>query len=196
MTKKLSIEDTVDLPGFNTKIPHLGLGVYMTRGTKCTNAIVAAIKSGYRHIDSAQYYSNEAETGEGVRESGIPREQIFVTTKQMQPAEDVERTYNELKQSIDRTGLGYIDMFLIHTPGSGSHGRKIMWAALERLNKEGKAKAIGVSNYGVHHLREMKEYATVYPPALNQIEVCKVNLAAGENADCVASSMVSAEGYC
>lgn len=176
MAKKFSIEDTLLLPGSNIKIPRLGLGVYMTSGTKCTNAIVAAIKSGYRHIDSAQYYNNEAETGEGVRKSGIPREQIFVTTKLMQPAGDVERTYKELKQSVDRTGLGYIDLFLIHTPGSGTKGRKIMWAALERLNKEGKAKAIGVSNYGVHHLKEMKDYATVYPPALNQIEVCWINV--------------------
>ena len=110
--------------------------------------------------------------GDGVRKSGVPREEIFVTTKIMSPAGSVEKSYAAIKHSIEKMGLGYVDCFLIHTPGSGTSGRKELWAALERLQREGLSKTIGVSNYGVSHLKEMKEYAKAYPPCLNQIEVC------------------------
>ena len=166
-----TIEDTVSLPATGNKIPRLGLGVFNARGSKCTDAIVAAVKSGYRHVDSAQFYHNEAETGEGVRKSGIARSEIFVTTKMMGPAGGVDETYAALKASVEKIGIDYVDLFLIHTPGSSSQGRRTLWKALEKLNSEGLAKDIGVSNYGVHHLKEMKDYAKVYPPAVNQIEV-------------------------
>ena len=80
-----------------------------------------------------------------------------------------------MKNSIDKIGIDYVDCFLIHSPGSGTSGRKELWAALERLQKDGLTKTIGVSNYGVSHLKEMKDYAKVYPPCLNQIEVSKNN---------------------
>ena len=168
---KFTLQDTVSLPPTNTPIPRLGLGVFTAKGSKCVNAVSAAIQHGYRHIDSAQWYGNEREVGEGVRQSGVPRDQIFVTTKIMSPAGSVDKSYNALKNSVTKMGFEYVDCFLIHTPGSGPEGRRELWAALERLQKDGLSKTIGVSNYGVSHLEEMKDYAKSYPPCLNQIEV-------------------------
>ncbi|KAI4146780.1 MAG: hypothetical protein LQ340_005817 [Diploschistes diacapsis] len=167
---KYALQDTVPLPPTNTPIPRLGLGVYKAKGSKCAAAVSAALEHGYRHVDTAQGYGNEAEVGESVRQSGLPREQVFVTTKILSPAGSPEKTYAALKGSVEKLGLGYVDCYLIHTPGSGLEGRKELWAALEKLQKEGLSKTIGVSNYGVHHLKEMKEYAKSYPPCLNQIE--------------------------
>jgi diketogulonate reductase-like aldo/keto reductase len=172
---KYSITDKIPLPPTSHPIPRLGLGVYLAKGSKCTNAIAAALAAGYRHIDTAAYYGNEKETGAAVLSSNIPREEIFVTTKILRPvggSENVDETYAAAKAGVQRTGLDYVDLFLIHTPDSGPKGRRTLWKALERLQKEGLTKTIGVSNYGVHHLQEMKEYANVYPPAVNQIEVC------------------------
>ena len=168
---KYTLQDTVSLPPNNVAIPRLGLGVFMAKGPKCATAVSAALKCGYRHIDSAQYYGNEVEVGQGVRNSGVQRDQIFVTTKIMSPAGSVEKSFAAVKRSVEKMGIGYVDCFLIHTPGSGSQGRRELWSALEKLQKEGLTKTIGVSNYGVHHLEEMKEYAKIYPPCLNQIEV-------------------------
>ena len=169
---KYTLQDTVPLPQGNIKIPRLGLGVFMAKGDKCVKAVSSAIKAGYRHIDSAYYYGNEREVGEGVRQSGLPREQIFVTSKIVTYPGSLDSSYQAIKESVGAMGLGYVDCFLIHTPGVGAEGRRNIWAALEKLQKEGHVKAIGVSNYGVHHLKEMKDYAKVYPPCLNQIEVC------------------------
>lgn len=192
-----TIQDTVSLPPSGNPIPRLGLGVYRATGNKCVNAIVAAMKAGYRHVDSAQFYHNEAETGEGVRKSGVPRSEIFVTTKMMQPTGSADETYADLKASVEKTGLGYVNLFLIHSPQSGPQGRRTLWAALERLKEEGLTKDIGVSNYGVHHLKEMKEYARVYPPATNQIEVrYQISLGSKVVLIGIASSLVPAEGYC
>ena len=168
---KYTLQDTVSLPPNNVAIPRLGLGVFMAKGSKCATAVSAALKCGYRHIDSAQYYGNEVEVGQGVRDSGVERDQIFVTTKIMSPAGSVEKSFAAVKSSVEKMGIGYVDCFLIHTPGSGSQGRRELWSALEKLQKEGLTRTIGVSNYGVHHLKEMKEYAKIYPPCLNQIEV-------------------------
>ena len=106
-----------------------------------------------------------------MRQSGIPRDQIFVTTKVPSAAGSVEKSYASVKGSVEKMGLGYVDCFLIHSPNSGPKGRQELWSALEKLQSEGLTKTIGVSNYGVHHLKEMKEYAKSYPPCLNQIEV-------------------------
>ncbi|MCJ1324895.1 hypothetical protein MMC10_001557 [Thelotrema lepadinum] len=167
---KYTLQDTVSLPPNSIPIPRLGLGVFMAKGSKCVTAVSAALKCGYRHIDSAQYYGNEVEVGQGVRDSGLKRDEVFVTTKIMSPAGSVEESYATVKSSIEKMQIGYVDCFLIHTPGSGPQGRRELWSALEKLQKDGLTKTIGVSNYGVHHLKEMKEYAKSYPPCLNQIE--------------------------
>lgn len=173
MSPKLSNNSTLPLPNLSTTIPQLGFGIYEANGEKCVSACVAALKAGYRHIDSAQYYQNEKEMGEAVRQSGLKRSEVFLTTKVLFAAGSVDKTYQSCLESVNKIDGedGYVDLFLIHNQTFGSAKRKECWLALERLHKEGKAKAIGVSNFGIGSLKEMKEYATVWPPAANQIEV-------------------------
>lgn len=113
-------------------------------------------------------YGNEKETGAAVRDSGIKREEVYVTTKMLSPAGSEEETYARLKKSVETIGLGYVDLFLIHSSrqANGAADRKHLWSQLQKLQKAGLAKSIGVSNYGVNHLKEMDS-----PPAVNQIEL-------------------------
>ena len=154
-------------------IPRLGFGVYRSPADQCTQSCLEALAAGYRHIDTAQFYGNESEVGNALRASGVPREQVFVTTKILSPAGSVDANYDKLRASVDKIAGpdGYVDLFLIHSSKSGPTGRKQMWQALERLFEEGRTKSIGVSNYGVQHIEEMKAYAKVWPPQVNQIEV-------------------------
>jgi diketogulonate reductase-like aldo/keto reductase len=170
-----TFHDTVALPNSKLTIPRMGFGVYLAAPEVTAFAVKTALKLGYRHIDTAQCYFNEAEVGEGVRASGIPRSEIYITTKIMGPEGGDEETYERCKQSVEEIGLGYVDLFLIHTPDISREGREECWRALERLMKEGLTKSIGVSNYGAKHIREMKKYAKIYPPAVNQIEVSFLN---------------------
>lgn len=113
--------------------------------------------------------------GEAVRRSGIPRKEIFLTTKILSTAGSPEKTYHKCLDSVQRVDeeeSGYVDLFLIHSPSAGPAKIKEMWGALERLYEEGRAKAIGVSNFGVGHVEGMKEWAKVWPPHVNQLEVC------------------------
>ncbi|KAL1991722.1 hypothetical protein VTN49DRAFT_5030 [Thermomyces lanuginosus] len=173
MSGKLAITDLVPLPNSTVQIPRLGFGVYRAVGDKCVEATKTALKVGYRHIDSAQFYGNEAEVGRAVRESGLPRNEVFITTKIMTPAGSPDATYRKLVESVDKIAGkdGYVDLFLIHSSKSGESGRKELWQALERLLEEGRTRSIGVSNYGVKHIEEMKAYAKVWPPHVNQIEL-------------------------
>lgn len=173
MSTQFAITDVLPLPNSNVQIPRLGFGVYRAHDQKCVQACLDALKVGYRHIDTAQFYGNEKEVGEAVRQSGIPREEVFITTKIMTPGGSPQATYEKLLNSVEKIAGkdGYVDLFLIHSTSSGAAGRKEMWQALERLYEEGKTRSIGVSNYGVKHLEEMKAYAKVWPPHVNQIEV-------------------------
>lgn len=113
--------------------------------------------------------------GDAVRKSGIPRNEVFLTTKILSAAGSADATYRKCLDSvnlIDDGQNGYVDLFLIHSPSPGPAKRREMWGALERLYREGRAKAIGVSNFGVGHVEEMKEWAKVWPPHVNQLEVC------------------------
>jgi len=170
-----AITDTLPLPNVPARIPRLGFGVYRSPTNQCVTSCLKALEAGYRHIDTAQFYANEAEVGEAIRKSGIPRDQIFATTKILSPAGSPEATYDKLLASVEKVGGpgGYVDLFLIHSSGSGSAGRKQLWQALERLYEEGKAKAIGVSNFGVKHIEELKQGSKVWPPHVNQIEVSR-----------------------
>ncbi|KAF8244723.1 putative aldo-keto reductase [Wilcoxina mikolae CBS 423.85] len=169
---ELTLTSTVEVPNSRAPLlrPNIGFGVYQSPPGVCKQSCLAALQFGYRQIDTAQYYENEAEVGEAVRESGIPREEVFITTKVMSPRGSVEKTLERCRQSVKEIGLGYVDLFLIHTPSSGPKGRKELWQALEKLLEEGGTKAIGVSNYGVRHLEEMKTYSTTMPVS-NQIEL-------------------------
>ncbi|KAI1417240.1 Aldo/keto reductase [Hypoxylon sp. FL1857] len=168
-----SLADTLTLSNSH-RIPQLGFGVYKSPPELCVRSCLAALECGYRHIDTAQYYGNEAEVGQAVRRSGIPREDIFLTTKILSPASSVDETYRKALESVkklDPRDYGYVDLFLIHSPSSGSEGRAKLWQALERLYEEGRAKSIGVSNFGIGHIEGLKAKAKVWPPHVNQIEL-------------------------
>jgi diketogulonate reductase-like aldo/keto reductase len=174
MSSNYSITDLLPLPNSSVKIPRLGFGVYRSPPAQTKQSSLKALQVGYRHIDTAQFYANEKEVGEAIRESGLARSEIFVTTKILSPAGSPEATYKKIVDSVDKISGkdGYIDLFLIHSSSSGSSGRKELWQALEKLLEEGRTKSIGVSNFGVKHIEEMKAYAKVWPPHVNQIEVC------------------------
>jgi diketogulonate reductase-like aldo/keto reductase len=146
-------------------IPQLGLGVWQTRaGATCEAAVLAALEAGYRHIDTAAMYGNEESVGAAIRMSGIPRENIFVTTKLWNS--DHGNPARALETSLRKLKLDYIDLYLIHYP---VRERRQIWRALEALRAEGKARSIGVSNFTIRHLTELlAETKTV--PAVNQVE--------------------------
>ncbi|EJT99856.1 Aldo/keto reductase [Dacryopinax primogenitus] len=171
---QLTLQSAVKLnSGYS--MPLLGFGVWASPGHLTAQSCVYALQAGYRHIDTAQMYRNESEVGDGVREfckqSGVKRENIFVTTKMSAPEASHDETMTALKASVDKIGLdGYVDLFLIHSPRSGPEGRQALWKAMEQLHAEGKARSIGVSNYGPSHFEEMRAYAKIWP-AVNQIEL-------------------------
>jgi diketogulonate reductase-like aldo/keto reductase len=201
MSAKLAITDLLPLPNTSTKIPRLGFGVYQSSTSQCVQSCLNALKAGYRHIDTAQFYANEAEVGRAVKQSGIKRSDVFLTTKILSAAGSVQKSYEKCKASVEKIDPGeggYVDLFLIHSASGGKEKRKEMWQALERLYEDGKARSIGVSNFGVGHIEEMKGYAKVWPPQVNQIEVgcCQCWLGVRLNADLggsTASSLVPAE---
>lgn len=174
--KPFTITSTFTLPNSTVKIPRLGFGVFESHGQQCVAAVLTALKAGYRHIDTAQYYENEKEVGEAVRQSGLKRADIFITTKIEYGKEgSVEETYQCVLDSVKAIDGedGYVDMFLVHTADIGRAHRKEVWLTLERLLEVGKARSIGVSNYGIGHIEEMKQYAKIWPPMVNQIEVSR-----------------------
>jgi diketogulonate reductase-like aldo/keto reductase len=149
-------------------MPWLGFGTFRAEeGTQARDAVVYALESGYRSIDTAAIYENEASVGEGIRESGIAREEIFVTTKVWNSDQGYESTLRAFDASLERLGLEYLDLYLIHWPVKGKY--KDTWRALEKIYEEKRARAIGVSNFMVHHLKDLLGDAQVKPMA-NQVE--------------------------
>lgn len=170
----LTISDTLPLHDSSVRIPQLGFGVYQSAPNQCTKSCLNALKAGYRHIDTAQYYLNEAEVGEALRQTDIPRSEVFITTKILGAGGSVQKSYQKCVESIQKIDSknDYVDLFLIHSASGSKEKRKEMWLALEQLYKEGKAKSIGVSNWGIGHIEEMKSYAKeVTVPHVNQIEL-------------------------
>lgn len=166
----LTLKSTVKLHS-GTPIPVLGFGVFESPPKVTHASVTAALAAGYRHVDSAQYYENEEQVGTAIKASGIPRNEIFVTTKILNPVnESVQETYDSCKSSVEKTGLGYLDLFLIHTPSSGPQGRQMMWSALQKLKSDGLVKNIGVSNFGIRHIIELLD-AGGDLPTVNQIEL-------------------------
>ena len=150
------------------EIPVLGLGVYqLSAGRVAQEAVKFALQTGYRHIDTAAVYGNERDVGAAVRDSGIPREDIFVTTKLWNNDHGYERAIKACNHSLSLLGFDYVDLYLIHWPVSGL--RMESWRALTTLQKEGKCRAIGVSNYTIKHLQELMESSPVVP-SVNQVE--------------------------
>jgi diketogulonate reductase-like aldo/keto reductase len=137
-------------------------------GAQTKGAVLMALRAGYRHIDTARIYGNEADVGEAVRESGIPREEIFVTTKLWNEDQGYDSARRAFDASLVRLGLEYVDLYLIHWPVPGK--RSESWRALEAIAAEGRARSIGVSNFLVPHLEELLGSAKEVPAA-NQIEL-------------------------
>lgn len=174
------------LAGTAAAMPRVGLGVYQLRGEDCARACLAALEAGYRHIDTAQLYGNEADVGRALQEwlgrTGAGRGELFLTTKIGRCEGSAEKTYRSALRSVQRVAGegGYVDLFLVHRP---VERRREIWAALERLVDEGRVRAVGVSNFRAGELEEMRAYARVWPPSVNQIEVSSRNPAPTPNPD-------------
>nr|WP_146223188.1 aldo/keto reductase [Ureibacillus chungkukjangi] len=154
------------------KMPWFGLGVFkVEEGPELVNAVKAAIKNGYRSIDTAAIYGNEEGVGkgikEGLQEAGISREELFVTSKVWNADLGYESTLAAFETSLAKLDLEYLDLYLIHWPVEGKY--KDAWRALETLYKEGRIKAIGVSNFQIHHLEDLMKDAEI-KPMINQVE--------------------------
>jgi diketogulonate reductase-like aldo/keto reductase len=149
-------------------MPRIGLGVFRAAATETREAVASALALGYRHVDSARIYGNEAETGAAVLDSGIPRAEVFVTTKLWNQDHGYDRALSAFETSRAALGLDVVDLYLIHWPVQKL--RLESWRALERLYEEGAVRAIGVSNFMVPHLEELAARANVMPH-VNQIEV-------------------------
>ena len=166
MVNNLSINDKAKLNN-GLEIPYLGLGVYLIKGKSVLESIQWALEAGYRHIDTAKFYENESEVGLAVRNSLIPRSEIFITTKLWNDDHGYDNARKAFYKSLERFGFDYVDLFLIHWPGGNK--REETWRALESLYKEGVCKSIGVSNYTINHLTNTLENAEIMPQ-LNQVE--------------------------
>lgn len=166
------IQETVSLR-HGGPMPCLGLGVFrIPDGEAVQNAVTWALEAGYRHLDTAAAYRNERGVGQAVRESGLRRKELFVTTKLWNEDHGYDRALRAFDRSLERLGLEGVDLYLVHWPVEGA--RLETWKALERLLEEGRTRAIGVSNYMVHHLDELLASCHV-PPAVNQVELHPFN---------------------
>ncbi|MCI4368211.1 MAG: aldo/keto reductase [Thermoplasmata archaeon] len=149
-------------------MPVLGLGVFQSApGEPTRRAVRAALSAGYRLIDTARLYENEADVGQAIRESGVPRKEVFVTTKLWNTDHGFDRALAAFDRSLSALGSDYVDLYLIHWPSGGDRAES--WRALRRILSEGRCRAIGVSNYTIAHLRELMQHSDV-PPAVNQVE--------------------------
>jgi diketogulonate reductase-like aldo/keto reductase len=158
------------------EIPCIGFGTFrIPDGKAASDAVENAIKAGYRHIDCAAIYDNEKGVGEGIAKSGVNREELFVTSKLWNDEKGYDKTMAAFGKTLDDLKLGYLDLYLIHWPvvkafrENWKEANNETWRAFEELYKQGKIKALGVSNFLPHHLEPLMEYASV-KPAVNQIE--------------------------
>lgn len=166
-----NLKNTVTLNN-GVKMPWLGLGVFRVEDSQnLVDAVKAAIKNGYRSIDGAAIYDNEVSMGkgiaEGIKAAGISREDLFITSKVWNADLGYESTIKAYETSLKKLGLDYLDLYLVHWPVEGKY--KDSWRALEYLYKQGRVKAIGVSNFQVHHLENLMKDAEI-KPMINQVE--------------------------
>ena len=174
----MSILNETDALSNGIEIPKLGLGTWFIDDDNVADAVRAAVEIGYRNIDTAQAYGNERGVGEGVRASGIPREELFVTTKLAAEIKDYEQAVAEIDESLRKLDIGYIDLMLIHAPqpwedfrgGDYAEGNLAAWRALEEAHEAGKIRSIGVSNFLQTDVENILQHGTV-APHVNQILV-------------------------
>ena len=165
------------------EIPVLGLGVFRSKdGEETYNAVRWALDAGYRHIDTAAVYRNEASVGRAIEDSGIPRDQIWITTKLWNDEIRAENEEAAFAASLERLRTDYVDLYLVHWPVRENDGYLRVWEKMEKFNKEGRARSIGVSNYHIHHIESLLKNANVVPavdqvechPELTQAEACRL----------------------
>lgn len=150
------------------EMPWLGLGVYgLDDGPEVEQAVLHALEIGYRSIDTATIYKNERGVGRAIRESGVPREEIFLTTKVWNDDQREKRTLAAFRESLKRLGTEYVDLYLVHWPVEGCY--KTTWREMERIYQNGHAKAVGVSNFMQHHLEDLLNDSRIVP-SVNQVE--------------------------
>ena len=167
MGKITDLQGTFELHN-GVQMPYFGLGVYLSKdGNEVISAVKDALEHGYQHIDTASIYRNEKGVGEGLRLSGVDRKDIFVVSKVWNSDQGYEATLKAYDDSLERLGLDYLDLYLIHWPKEGLY--KETWRALEKLYKEKRVRAIGVSNFLKHHLEDLMATAEVVP-MVNQME--------------------------
>ncbi|WP_301281503.1 aldo/keto reductase [Ligilactobacillus saerimneri] len=159
------------------EIPCVGYGTYKTDPAATATAVTAAIQAGYRHIDTAMVYRNEEGVGQGIKAAGVDRTELFITSKLWNTDRGYEATKVAFQKTLDRLGLDYLDLYLIHWPANekqfGAEATKInaeTWRAMEELYHAGKIRAIGLSNFMPHHVKKLLETATI-KPMVDQIEV-------------------------
>jgi len=168
LEKELAIDSRVSLSDGNS-MPLLGLGTWAAQpGGETRDAVAFALETGYRHIDTAKMYGNEQDVGEAVRQSSIPRQEIFVTTKLWDSDQGYQSANNAFDRSMDQLGLEYIDLYLIHWPVEKL--RNDSWRALNEIKESGRTRSIGVSNFSHKHLQELYSYSDIRP-VVNQIEL-------------------------
>lgn len=152
-------------------MPALGFGVFLTKGNEAQTAVELAIANGYRLIDTAAIYGNEEQVGQAIKNSGVKREELFITTKLWIADYGYEETLKAFEKSLEKLQLDYIDLYLLHWPTPSVFDKTIeSWKALETLYASGKVKAIGVCNFTEEHLKELDKHAQV-KPVLNQVEL-------------------------
>ena len=192
MNSQLKIDSRVTLSDGN-RMPLLGLGVWDAKSGKETyDAVIHALETGFRHIDTAEMYGNEKDVGSAVIDSGLAREEIFITTKLWDSGLGYDHALNAFDASLRKLNLEYVDLYLIHWPEKGS--RQEIWSAFERIKKEGRCGSIGVSNFAPKHLKEVLNNADV-PPAVNQIEMSPFLQQQGISSFC-RNKNIHLTGYC
>lgn len=153
-----------------TRIPQVGLGVWQTPNDEAAPAVKAALSAGYRHVDTAAVYENEEGVGEGIRQSGIDRSEIYLTTKLWNTEQGYDQTLKAFDASLKRLGTDYVDLYLIHWPSAHRGLFVDTWKAFVKLKEEGRAKSIGVSNFYPEHIEKIIAETGV-TPVINQIEL-------------------------
>jgi len=153
-----------------TSIPQLGFGVFKVDPKQTERIVTEALEVGYRHLDTARIYGNEEGVGRALAASGIPREQLFVTTKLWNDDQGTQSVFDAFDRSLDRLGLEYLDLYLIHWPTPRNDRYVETWKAFERLRESGRVRSIGVSNFLAHHLERLLDETDVVP-AVDQIEL-------------------------
>lgn len=151
-------------------IPQLGLGVYKVDDDEAERTVSTALEAGYRHLDTAEYYGNEAGVGRALRASGLARDDVYLTTKVWNDQQGYESTLASFDRSLDKLGVDVVDLYLIHWPAPRQDLYVETYRALEKIRQEGRARSIGVSNFQTHHLERLLGETDVVP-VINQIEV-------------------------